>query len=362
MADSLLSSAQSKLEEAEAFAVEPSSFEYQAVQQVIWNKASEALTTAKQALVTFRKAGNVDGRLRSLDVAVKASLMLDDPLEAKLYAEDELAMIKRTGDKKAIPKFIEMVVKCHTARGDGGAALIAATELLELQKELGDRAGIAQAMQMKAGLRIQLGQHKGALENAEEALKLFKEMGDEQGQEAALRTISQAYCERGQRDKAPNREGALLALEALQAALKALDKQAWEIAMQKLDTSGAYTQRDVEDLVAKALTREDRKAVVNFLQDQGVDIGAVGACPRQIVGQVEKTEAYLAFRMMGMGYGPRFRCMQAYGVSLESEPRQFAPAALQVSEDADDWEKDLYLCHPGVLDGTLQSVSTFGLA
>jgi len=353
-----LTAAEGMLADAEAVA------EGGGTQGQVYSNASEAAFRATKGLLECRRAKDMAGRLRCMEIIVKAYKLSRDFVDAKLSLTDELKMIQRTGDKSAIAKATELVVEFHSAAGDAAEGTALVQSLLELQKELGDKDGEAKALLSKAEFKLQLGQAKAAMEPAEAALAIFKRMGDTQSEEAATRLINTAYCVKGQPEKAPGREKALQALEALSDAIGNRDQQAWNTAVAQLNSSGAYTAQDYEDRINKILAHtEERGAVVKFLGDQGYDAaGTGGGHGVHRSREALKPLRYINFRFGGLGYGPCFRYVQMATVAkVEGDPASMTvPCVLQVGEAADDWDREL--CYqPGILDGMLQTAQSMHL-
>lgn len=367
MADAALSSAKAKLQEiARLQPVAPTgpiaglvkAPRQDAVQaEQCRSQASEALYLAQEALVAYRRAGEAEKKVAALRAVVDAHLALGQSFEALMAASDELAMIKRTMDKKAQVQVSQIVSEVQTARSDFGSALQTVNESLELFRELGDKAGEAKALVTQASAKLQVGRGKEAMAASQQALGIFHEIGDKDGEASATRVINQCHAHLGQIDKAPNRGEALQALQVLASSIENRDKRAWDKAIQELNKTTAYSQKDVQNTVGVAL-QKDRAAAASFLREQGID--TPGSTPQMIIREVVKQLTYLSFRTHGgLQYGPRFRCLQAYAMEIQSTDTLQALGCLQISEEADDWERELAF-HPGILDATLQSGSAFG--
>ncbi|CAE8604392.1 unnamed protein product [Polarella glacialis] len=371
MAEAALSSAQAKMAEARGLLPAedkespetlvgfeartqqlPGGFEKR---QLFKSQASEALSLAKEALVSFRRAGESEKKVAALRVVVDANMAIENSFDALMAASDELAMIKRADDKKAQVAVTQMLAEVQAARNDFGSAMQSATDALDLQRQLGNKAGQAQALQTQASLKLSAGKGKDAVTIATQALGLYQELRDVAGEAACKRIVNRGYAESGQLEKAPNRTEAVQALQALASAVENKDKRAWQAAIGQLNKSSAYTQQDVHEIFGEAL-KKDRKAAAAFLQEQGVK--GHGSAPELIIKEVTKIYSYVGFRLGGLGYGPRFRCLNpTHGLMVKGDPNSMhAVACLKISDEADDWEKDLQY-HPGILDGVLQSQS-----
>lgn len=363
MADATLARARAQLAEAKA-AYKQNAYGGSALDvdphtkaQLYETKVWDALSIAKEALVSFRRSGDLEKRVEALKVVVEANLALENSFDALLAANDELAMIKRTKNKKVEVDVLEIVADTQVQRGDASGALSNSQELLTAQKELGNKRGEAKALSLRASAKLLAGK-LDALADAEAAVALFGELGDQPGEEAAKRTVNTIHMVRGNADKAPSRPEALRALQDLAQAAEMCDRRAWDDALEALSKTAAYTQRDVDDALMAVLPK-DRKVISAFLQEQGMQ-QAVADAPQFKLNEVNKRITYLSFLGGGLGYGPRFRCLQGYKSGVEGQTETYrALGAIKVYEDADDWEKELQF-HPGTLDACLQVQSVFG--
>jgi len=325
---------------------------------LVWERSGQALRSANEALVGFRRDQNLEGRKNAVDIIVKASLLMGDTFAGLAKAQDELTMIKKEfpSDKASQAEVMEMVITCFSVRGDvaGGATLV--QELLEFRRELNDKAGEAKALRMKAALKLDAGQPKTAEEIAQESVKIYKELKDGPGQEMAARVLSQAFCQKGQPDKAPGREEALRALEALGAAMNAMDAEAFAASWGRLQKSGAFLQSDLDDCILRGLNeaQDRRKDMKHFLKDLGMDMTQYGGAT--VLEGHDTRQTYQDHRLSGMLYGPSMRsATQSYTVGCENEAPTYSAVVLQAGNDPDDggWERELQF-HPGVLDGMVQ--------
>ncbi|CAE8617513.1 unnamed protein product [Polarella glacialis] len=352
MAEAALSSAQAKMAEARGLLPaedkEPETlvgFEARTQQlpggfekrQLFKSQASEALSLAKEALVSFRRAGESEKKVAALRVVVDANMAIENSFDALMAASDELAMIKRADDKKAQVAVTQMLAEVQAAHNDFGSAMQSATDALDLQRQLGNKAGEAQALQTQASLKLSAGKGKDAVTIATQALGLYQELRDVAGEAACKRIVNRGYAESGQLEKAPNRTEAVQALQAPASAVENKDKRAWQAAIGQLNKSSAYTQQDVHEIFGEAL-KKDRKAAAAFLQEQGVK--GHGSAPELIIKEVTKIYSYVGFRLGGLGYGPRFRCLNpTHGLMVKGDPNSMhAVACLQISDEA-DWVK-----------------------
>jgi len=327
--------------------------------QVSQARYQDALTLAGDALVAARRAGDAEAKLSALEIVVRSQMCLGELFAANLAATDELAMIKRSGDAKAEARALQLLSEVQVARGDGPGASESLQKALALHRESGDKAGQAKALELLAKAKLASRKANDALAPAQDAAKIFAELGDREGEASAMRTVNVVFAEKNQLDKAPGRPEAMEALKSLSLAIDERDGQRWTGAMEELNKSGAFTQKDVDDVVNSALEK-DRVASAAFLEEQGIVVKGAGAHQYQMK-ESNKTVHYIQYRLGALGYGPRFRCLSVYkGMVPDKEDSIRALGCLQVSEEAEDWETELQF-HPGVLDGMLQSGMAYNL-
>jgi len=358
MAQSTLALAKSTFEEANRLLEESASAgeNKDALKSLSQSKMVDGLNAASEALVEFRRAGDAEGRIAALEIVVQCDLALNDMLAAVVAAGDELAMFKKAGDKKAAAKAMDVLQSVQSARGDPAGALATAEEWLAAQKELGDRAGEAKALKAVAGLKLDVGRKNEAMTLATESVRIYRELGLAEGEAAAERVVSRVCTSRGVVDKAPNRQEARDALQDLAAAVESRDQEGWNAALKVLNQTCAYSQKEVDDVMARAL-EQDPAGARKFLDEQGIGPSQKAATGECQLSEVYKKDMYIKYRAGGLQYGPRFRCLQGYKFAPKGgEEAVGAFAVLQISEEAQDWERELAF-NPGILDGLLQSTA-----
>lgn len=315
--------------------------------------AGEALASAKEALVSFRRAGETQNKIAALKVVVAANMAMGKSFDALMAASDELTMLKRAGEKAAQVEVLQVLTDVQLKRCDTHAAVVSASEALEMHRELGDKAGEAKALRTLASLQVYVGKGLEAVRIASTALGIFQQLGDQEGAAACTQMINKGYAESDQFEKAPNRADATKSLELLASAVENKDKSAWDSAIRQLNESSAYSQLDVQRVFNDAIKNDSTAAA--FLKKQGVGKSS-GNTPELVMKEISRVGHYLNFRVNGLGYGPRFRCVKPNYVAMVPGDLDTAHAVtnLQISSAADDWERQLEF-HPGILDGMLQA-------
>jgi len=374
MSDAALSTAQVKYDEAmamgnggqNALAMDPMTF-----QQVFEDKMTDCLSMAKDALVSCRRAGDSQGKVKALGVVVKAYLAMENSFDALMAAKDELAMIKRgKSDEVAMTAASDLLYDVYMARGEYKAALEVVEEILPLVKASGEKEKQAVTLNKLAELKISLRKAADAVGPAQEAKTIFEELGSKDGIMQADRMLSWAYVEKGSPDKAPNRQDALKALQELEQAALSQARSRWESAIEDLNKTYAFSQKDMKKVIDKAL-EEDKKGATEFFKEVGIEVGesavaktADGECLH--FREIPQSHTYMSFRFGGLGYGPRFRYQHSCKATTGSargpttEDKQwYATGVVEIKECADDWERQLQF-NPGILDCGLQLGAALG--
>lgn len=131
-------------------------------------------------------------------------------------------------------------------------------------------------------------------------------------------------------------------------------------------TEALATAEDAVKMYVEAGDKEGEASAQNIVNElvaeknQLAEAQASGT-PELQMKEANKTIQYINFRIGGLGYGPRFRCLTAYKAAVQGkEDSLHALSCLQVSDQAEDWETELQF-HPGVLDGMLQSGTAYAL-
>mmetsp|Transcript_34237 Transcript_34237/g.72939 ORF Transcript_34237/g.72939 Transcript_34237/m.72939 type:complete len:347 (-) Transcript_34237:151-1191(-) len=319
--------------------------------------AQEVVRLAGAELAAARRKNDTPTKLGALELVVQANMFLGDSIAASLAANDEVAMIHRSGDKAAEAKALQLLAEVQVSRGDTMGSVDSLRSAVALGREVGDSQVLASSLRALSLALLAANKKHDALAPAQESLKLFGGLNDPDGEARARRAVNSIFVELGQLDKAPDRSAALSALKDLAAAVSSRNTAQWTAAMQELNKTCAYCQKDVDDVIQEALEK-DRPIVSVFLEEQGVETKGSGL-PQTVMKEVPKQIHYLNFRLGGLGYGPRFRCVNSYKKQIGEDLDTLAAlGCLQIAEEAEDWEAELQF-HPGVLDSMLQSGNAY---
>lgn len=319
--------------------------------------AQEALQVATQELEAARRTNNAKAKMAALELVVKIDLFVGDSFAANLAANDEVAAVRKAGDRVSEAAALHLLAEVQASRGDAAGAVENLKAALSIAKETSEKGLIAKCSRTLALALLATGEKDDALPLAREAVALYEELMDQDGEANSRRALNMVFVEKGQLEQAPNRQEALKALKRLATAVSARDTAGWQSAMDELNTTCAYSQQDIDEVVNKALEK-DRTAATVFLEDQGIVAKSAGG-PQTQMKETGKQIHYLNFRLNGLGYGPRFRCANAYKKQNGEDVETLAAlSCLQVAEEAEDWEAELQF-HPGVLDSMLQSGNAY---
>jgi len=201
-----------------------------------------------------------------------------------------------------------------------------------------------------------------ALNTAQSALALAQKVGDATLTRAIKRTLSDLWVAKGRPEKAPTRKEALALLNDMARAIDKKDAAAFSSANKKLaDYWNVLQQTDFEATVYKAVANSPEDSI-QFMSENGADMGEekkqeVTSDPDFI--PVPTPYIYMAFRVGGLGYGPRYR-VQVPGYKIV-KPQVEAVAVLKLSDASDDWERELGY-NPSMLDGSVQGGMVMSLA
>jgi len=327
---------------------DPEKLDYQGLQ--------DALSTASDALVSARRSKDMRGVVAALDIVVRCNLQLGDTFAANLAATDELAMIRRAQDKVSEANALYLVAEVRSMRGDAAGAVQALEEASQIAATFQDEKALqAKVFEKLAFAKLAIGKVAEAQSPAEDAIKLYGDLQDDEGRQRASRALNLVYVQKHQLDKAPGREEAVQALKELSDAVESRNSMAWAQNMEVLDRNGAYTSKDLEEVINGAIEK-DRSGASVFLQEQGIRVQGSGDAG-VLMQSVPRVVHDMGMRVGGMGYGPSFRCGRTiFRAQVPAKPdfNTFSLTCFKVSSEADDWEKDLNY-HPGCLDSMLQS-------
>jgi len=316
------------------------------------------------------RAGDSQGKMKALGVVVKAKLALEQSFDALMAAKDELAMIKRgKEDKVAEMGASDLLHTVYMNRGEYQPALEVLEEILPTVKGSGEKEKEAVILNKLAELKISLRKAGEACSHAQDARKIYEDLKSTDGVKESDRMLSWAYTEKGQVEKAPHRDDALEALKLLAQAASNQQRSDWAAAIEDLNRTCAFTQKDMKKIIDKAL-EEDKAGATEFFKEVGIeaaeDAVAVAKGEGYSFKEVPHIWTYISFRVGGLGYGPRFRACHAYKSCKGSargptgdESLYKTSGAIEIHEGADDWERQLQF-NPSIMDASLHVGTSLG--
>lgn len=363
----------------------------------------EALTAGRRGLQLFREVGDKEKEASMLHEIGRAHYWLQSPVEAAAAAKEAMAMCLELGDKKQAAACLKTIAKALVQNGNAKEAVrFVETELAKAQRardreleslimptnvdaleangahdvaarkgkgslrlfhDLGDRAGEAGMLRQIAELQLAMGLHPEAEHSAKSAAALSQDLGDRKSEERALFILDNVCVAKGVPDEAPHRAEALSLLREMARTLEARNAVDFKDVVKRFNNVGGTTQEDIDEIFSPVVEM-DKEGAQRFIQthnggalfqDNGRDdkLASGGA---MVIKYVEHKLFYAGFRVGGLGYGPKFRCVKA-GVSFKTGGE--ALSVMRTSSESETWEQEL-LFHPGILDGALQTGATMG--
>lgn len=331
----------------------------------------EAVRPARESLDLCLKCASSPLLAATFEALVRAHIGCDELDAALKVARQGMAEFEKRFDLPGQASMSCLLAMTYLAQAEDAEAEEAVREGVRICSQMNDRQAKAQVQLQASEISLKKGELDETLFHAQGALMTFRETRDWERLRRTNAVLSDVYSRRGEPELAPNRP------EAVKLARQ---------------MAGAVGSRDVTDFCAIAerfaslaissppLTKEEHSEIFgNLLQRDTSAADFIKANVRsEISGPVlsamsmgetfrwgEKNHFYSRFRHSGIGYGPRFRCVDfAVGRAsaykgIENEAAGYT--VLQLQEDADDWEFGLR-AHPSILDTALQSASIAGIA
>jgi len=345
-----------------------------AIAQVHLSKkdAASAEQPSKEALELFRTLGHTKGTIEALSLLVKAQIQTGQLQQALQTVEEQMKMFIANQDKQGEASASLTLFLAHRSQEDqerhANEALELASQSLELFRDLGDRKGEADMWLKVAETHLAWGMVEEALGEAQEALMAYRDLRDKQGQDSANIIITEVYIRRDEPALAPLHSEGLQLLANVANAIDKRDGPAYQAANERLMTIGGYgliTDTEQASILGPVISA-DPDAAIEFMNSNSLDDAESGTAgkltaPVGMTSQM-KNITYLGFRAGGIGYGPRFRCVD-YGSRMKTaageEKETLGFSVLQLQDQSDDWEYGLKL-HPALLDCALQSAFVLG--
>mmetsp|Transcript_102710 Transcript_102710/g.257501 ORF Transcript_102710/g.257501 Transcript_102710/m.257501 type:complete len:411 (-) Transcript_102710:147-1379(-) len=317
--------------------------------------SSQSISTADEALKLLRGTGDAKGIAAALEALFKAHHAQNNPNAGLRAANHELETIRQSGDKTVEVNVLEMIAHAHAMLGEPVSAINAAKPALELRRMLGDKEGEGSMLHMIAEMRWANDEHAEATEVARQSLAVFTAAKCEWGKEKALATISSLLAQRGQVDKAPNRQEAVRALKDLAKALErksADDIKSAEARLNKV--RDLVTDHEIVENLSPILQKDPE--AIKFLKDLGWNFGEVETLEGTYFKQYSHEAFYLMTAIGGMGFGPQFRSVYPYRLGRKRD--EFYGCSIAMLPETEGWQMELGF-RPGILDACLQSNGMF---
>lgn len=316
--------------------------------------AQDALSAARESLAIATSIADWEQAGTAIQLIVEAQIQAGSPTDALASAEQELSKLDPATGKKAVAGAMEAIVVAHAAAHGADSALQVVKSNIETLREAGNQIG---EVRMLHKLTTMSPHPDVALNTAQAALALAQKLGDVREERALKKTLTDLYVAKGRVERAPNRREALNLLADLAKELERKDGDRFEEVNKSLDGFwNALTQSDIESTMQKVISK-DPTAYLAFLKVHGANVaGTQQQQSGNSIRPVPVGSLYFAFRVSGLGYGPRFRCCQPAYKKM-SEPGAMGVVTLQ--EASDDWEREIAYS-ASLLDCALQTGAAMG--
>jgi len=226
-------------------------------------KTGQALVSAKQALQLFREVGIKSGAAASVGMVVQSLVQGKNIEEALRVAKEEAAACRQRNDKKGEGAALQGIVQARLKQDDTDGALQAANRALLPLYEAKDYKNIAKTLHSVSVMQYQKGYWELSLRAAREAIKVLKEVGLPKKEASSFETLV-AYAHEARGEAPPmstSRADAMAVLKSLGDALEKQNVEAFEEAMEKLDTMSGITEMDVHNTAFAPPCEKDPKAM-----------------------------------------------------------------------------------------------------
>jgi len=335
----------------------------------------EALRVAEQGLVLAREGGSEKLIDILLDQVIKVRADRGDMMEALRLARERLAAVE---GKPRETDALKRVVRAQEATGDIVGALILAKDSVKRLMKISDYHGEADMRLTVAQLELATSDPHAAFESVQKAIYMYKKSGSPDGQDAAKKVLSDVRVATGEKPlPSAERTQALSVLDDLVGAFETQDVQAWTEASERLNMGRYISRTDVDEALSASFAKNKDKAR-HFLMEVADTTNNVLADSIESYLALDQTHSgdkgpsftmqtspkllrYVASRVGGMGFGPRWRPAQdAWCAGTTEMPGQIGVIKLQMS-GCELWEEKL-TWHTGPIDGGIHMASDPAMA
>lgn len=347
--------------------------------QLIKGRPAEAKRVLLEAIALFKEMGYGKGEVTATNALVEVMIAQDETLEALRMIKTKLgefqANIAAAVEKQDASKAKKMIllqaclshvaITAYLATGDFAGAMHVANEVRPLFEQLGDKSAEANTVARMAEIFAAAGQLQDAADMAVEAMNMLKKIGNKKDMDGVAGLLTLVYTEMGMPQKSPNRPKALELLRKLCKAADDRDAPLFGDLMQQLKDMGGTTEADFESAFSEMVAQDP--ALLDFLEEQE-DVGYQTDEPiNRKSNFLDRQLVYYVFKIIGMGYGPRFRVLKQCWQRGPLENggtygKSYANCILGAYHRAGSWENAMQYIHPGQADAALQSGMVYGYA
>eukprot|EP00930_Biecheleria_cincta_P042692 TRINITY_DN29381_c0_g1_i1.p1 TRINITY_DN29381_c0_g1~~TRINITY_DN29381_c0_g1_i1.p1 ORF type:complete len:580 (-),score=140.47 TRINITY_DN29381_c0_g1_i1:83-1822(-) len=331
----------------------------------------EVVRPARESLNLCLKSGNNFLLAATFEALVRAHIGCDEHATALQVARQGMTEFEKRSDLPGQAWMSCLLAMAYEAQGEEREAEEAVRDGLGICAQTKDRQAMAQVQLQASEISLKKGELDETLFHGQAALMTFRVTQDLDRLKRTNAVLSEVYSRRGEPELAPNRPEAVKLARQMASAIGSRDVTDFCTIAERFASLGVsappLTAKEHNEIFG-SLLQSDTSAV-DFIKANVRSEISGPVLASMSIGETfragEKTAFYKIFRDSGIGYGPRFRCVDsAFGrrsAPKGTEHEAMAYSVLQLQEDADDWEEQLR-AHPSILDTALQSGSVIGMA
>ncbi len=160
------------------------------------------LKRLEEELTAYRKIGDRQAEMRTLNSIGLARFDLGDTRLAKLDFEAGLIIAREIGDRRAESGILGNLGNAHAAVGDTQKAVACYEQQLDIDRQIGNRRGESNALGCLGIIQWNLGDDRKAIKYYTQQLSIAREIGNRRGEGMALGNLGIAHATLGKQQEA----------------------------------------------------------------------------------------------------------------------------------------------------------------
>ncbi|NET45037.1 tetratricopeptide repeat protein [Okeania sp. SIO2B3] len=165
---------------------------------------SQAIAKWEEALLLFRKTGNLGGEAVTLVAIGRIYSSLGEKQKALTFYNQALPLVQQVGDKRMEATTLNNIGLVYSDLGEKQIALNYYEQALPLLQQVGDKGVEAITLNNIGAVYDDLGEKQIALNYYNQVLPLLQQVGDKRGEAGTLNNIGRVYDSLGEKQTALN--------------------------------------------------------------------------------------------------------------------------------------------------------------